>query len=235
MNNIPKHVAIIMDGNGRWAVQKKRPRSAGHQEGAKVVEKIIQHALDRNIKYLSLFALSLDNLKRPQRELNSLTALLISYLQKQSASLSDKHVRLNVIGDKSKLTTQLKEKIAAAEDNTQYNTRLVLTIALYYTGRFDILQAAKRLAHSVKMNYLTLDSIDEVTFENALLTHALPAPDLLIRTSGEQRLSNFMLWDCAYTEFYFTGVLWPDFTKGVFDQALEVFEKRNRRFGHVKS
>jgi undecaprenyl diphosphate synthase len=232
-HHLPLHVAIIMDGNGRWAEKRHLSRSAGHKEGSKVVEKVIEHAIKRRIKYLTLFAFSLDNLKRPKREINALMSLLTSYLQQRSDLFYRKNVRLNVIGDRTQFTKKLQTEISEVEEKTKENTSMILTVALYYTGRFDILQAAQRLAKEVKMGHLSLTDVDEFTFKNMLLTAALPSPDLLIRTSGEERISNFMLWDCAYTEFYFTQVLWPDFNAQAFDQALEAFSKRKRRFGHI--
>jgi len=233
MKKIPQHVAIIMDGNGRWATQRHLPRSAGHKEGSAIVQKVIEHAVRRKINYLTLFAFSLDNLIRPKREINALMKLLASYLKQHADELYEKGIRLNVIGDRSQFNKKLNDELLKAEQRTKTNAQITVTMALYYTGKWDIIQAVRRLAKVVQHGSLLPSAIDETTFQNALSTASLPPTDLLIRTSGEERISNFMLWDCAYAEFYFTQVLWPDFTEKVFDDALESFSRRKRRFGYI--
>lgn len=229
----PKHIAIIMDGNGRWATAKRLSRSAGHKEGAAVVPNIIEHALKKQIKYLTLFAFSLDNLVRPQREIDMLMKVLASYLRKQSDEFYKKGVRFNVIGDRSRIGKTLNKALVKVEERTKANKKITVTMALYYTGKWDIVQAARHLTQAVEQGQLSPSAINETAFQQALSTASLPPVDLLIRTSGEQRLSNFMLFDCAYAEFYFTKVLWPDFTAKTLDKALESFSKRKRRFGYI--
>ena len=233
MNKIPKHVAIIMDGNGRWATARHLSRSMGHQKGAEVVPNIVKHSIKKNIQYLTFFAFSLDNLIRPRSETNMLMTLLASYLRRHSDELYEKGVCLNVIGDRSKIGQKLNNELLKVEERTKTNKKVIVTIALYYTGKWDIVQAARQLAKAVEQGTLSASAIDKITFEKALSTASLPPVDLLIRTSGEQRISNFMLWDCAYAEFYFTKILWPDFTAKAFDDALESFSKRKRRFGYI--
>jgi undecaprenyl diphosphate synthase len=233
MNKTPTHVAIIMDGNGRWANARHLSRSAGHKAGAQIVQKVIEHAAKRNIKYLTLFAFSLDNLARPQREIDTLMRLLTSYLKDHGDELYEQGIRLHVIGDRSRFNKRLNDELIKLEAKTAENTRITVTMALYYTGKWDIVQACARLSKAVNQGSLPLSAIDEATFKNALSTAVLPPVDFLIRTSGEERLSNFLLWECAYAEFYFTKVLWPDFTDSVFDTALESFSKRKRRFGAI--
>jgi undecaprenyl diphosphate synthase len=233
MKKIPTHVAIIMDGNGRWATARHLPRSAGHKEGAAIVQQVIEHAVKRKIKYLTFFAFSLDNLVRPKREIDALMKLLTSYLQEHIDELCEKGIRLHVIGDRSRIHKKLNDELTKAETKTRENKRITVTMALYYTGKWDIVQAASRLVKAVLQGSLPETAVDEATFENALSTATLPPVDLLIRTSGEARISNFLLWQCAYAEFYFVKTLWPDFTSVTFDHALESFAKRKRRFGYI--
>lgn len=228
---LPKHVAIIMDGNGRWAKKRGFPRLYGHVKGANAVDKVIDHCLTKGIEVLTLFAFGFENWNRPDKEISSLQKLFYTQLRKKSVSLHKKNVRLKFIGEseafEKKLQLEEKNAVALTEDNT----RLTLVIAASYSGQWDICNAAKRLAEKVQQGTLSADAITPALLQENLATKDLPAPDLFIRTSGEQRLSNFLLWQLAYAELYFTPVYWPDFSVKEFDKALEWFADRERRFG----
>ena len=227
----PTHVAVIMDGNGRWAKARGLPRVAGHRRGADAVRATIEAAIDQGVRHLTLFGFSSENWKRPVEEVSDLMGLLRHYLRAELADLHRNGVRLRIVGERTRLAADIIGLIANAEETTQRNVRLELTIALSYGGRADIVQAACRLAADVAAGRLAVDDIDEARFGGALWTHGTPDPDLLIRTSGEKRISNFLLWQCAYAEFVFVDTLWPDFGKREFADAIAEFRRRERRYG----
>ena len=229
--NVPKHVAIIMDGNGRWAKKKRMPRNYGHTQGSKNVEKICEIAYKMGIQYLTVYAFSTENWMRPQEEIDALMKLLGTYLETSIKTSAKNNMRVRVIGDTSRLSEEIKQSIVALEEASRNNTGLNFQVAINYGGRDELLRAVKALAKDVKSNIIELDSIDEAVFERYLDTKDIPDPDLLIRTSGEQRLSNYLLWQMAYTEFYFTEVLWPDFDKKELTKAVEYYSSRTRKFG----
>ena len=230
---IPAHVAIIMDGNGRWAKARGLPRTAGHRKGAESVKATVRAAGELGVKYLTLFGFSHENWARPADEVHDLMGLLRLYVQRHLKELVESNVRLQVIGERARLPKEIQAHIADAEAQTADNDGLVLTIALSYGGRQEILAAAKKIAASAASGDLTPEDLDEAGFTGFLDTAAMPDPDLLIRTSGEQRISNFLLWQCAYTELVFTEVLWPDFGAEDLSAAIHTFQKRERRFGAV--
>ena len=227
----PPHVAIIMDGNGRWAKARGLPRIAGHRAGAEAVRRTLTASVELGIKYLTLFGFSSENWKRPVDEVSDLMGLLRHYIRGEIAELHRNGVRLRVIGERAKLPPDVVGMIDNAETLTAGNDRLNLSIALSYGGRAEIALAARRLAEDVASGQLAPDAIDEDTFAARLLTAGIPDPDLLIRTSGEQRISNFLLWQTAYAELVFTPTLWPDFAKGDLEKAVRDFHGRDRRYG----
>jgi undecaprenyl diphosphate synthase len=227
----PTHVAIIMDGNGRWAKARGLPRTAGHRRGAEAVRRTLTAAGEFGIAYLTLFGFSSENWKRPVDEVDDLMGLLRHYIRAEIAELHAKGVRLRIIGDRRRLAPDIVTLIANAEALTAGNTGITLTIALSYGGRAEIVMAAERLAAAAKAGRLDPAAIDEATFARHLLTDGLPDPDLVIRTSGEQRLSNFLLWQTAYSELVFTDTLWPDFGKPELEKALRDYHGRERRYG----
>lgn len=228
----PRHVAIIMDGNGRWATQRSLPRTAGHKQGAESARRVVSAAAELGIEYLTLFGFSSENWSRPQAEVRELMKLLRHYLRSETAELHKNGARLRVIGDRSAFDPDIIQLIENAESLTAGNAKITLVIALNYGGRNDILQAAQKLAvHYAAHPEENINS--EELFPQFLMTAGIPDPDVLIRTSGEQRVSNFLLWQCAYTEFVFTQTLWPDFDKKDLEQALEDYATRDRRFGGV--
>ena len=230
---LPRHVAIIMDGNGRWASQRRMPRIAGHRAGVSSVRATVEACGKLGIEVLTLFAFSSENWRRPQQEVGLLMELFLSALQHESKKLDDNNVKLQVIGDQSRFSDKLRQEIAKAERLTEGNTGLRLVVAANYGGRWDITQAAQRLAAEVESGSLEAHQISEEHLNRHLCLAGLPEPDLFIRTGGEQRISNFLLWQLAYTELYFTDVLWPDFDQTVFKQALDSFAGRQRRFGRT--
>lgn len=225
------HVAIIMDGNGRWAQARGLPRTAGHKAGAEAVRRTIKAAVNLGVPYLTLFGFSSENWKRPTSEIGDLMGLLRLYLRNEIVELDKEGVCLRVIGNRTRFDADIQKLINDAEERTQGNTRLNLTIALSYGGRQEILDAARALAERVQRGEIAPGDIDETGFQSMLYTADLPDPDLVIRTSGEQRVSNFLLWQVAYAEFVFTDVLWPDFDESTLAGALEDFRGRERRFG----
>ncbi len=227
----PKHVAIIMDGNGRWAQRRMLPRALGHKRGVEAVRQAIEGAIQSNVGYLTLYAFSSENWNRPQDEVKDLMGLLKLYLSKEINELDKEGVRLKVIGNRSRLSADINNSINAAEERTKSNSRLQLIIALSYGSRDEIVQATKAIAKKVESGEIAAADINDTLISNNLYTSAIPDPDLLIRTSGEQRLSNFLLWQCAYSEFYFTETLWPDFTSDEFCKAVTCFLERDRRYG----
>ena len=233
MKSLPKHIAMIMDGNGRWAERRMLPRVAGHHRGVETLRMVVQSCIKLNIPALTLFAFSTENWQRPKAEVKLLMTLLQNLLHNEVQQLHENSVKLLVIGDLEPLSPSLQQAIIQAQNLTQHNTGLVLNIALNYGGRWDIVHAAKQLCQQVQDGTLTSDEINEDLFCSKLSLHGLPDPDLLIRTSGEQRISNFLLWQLAYTEIYFTPTLWPDFSAIEFDLALDFFSNRQRRFGRI--
>ncbi len=232
MSKIPKHVSIIMDGNGRWARGRGLERLEGHKAGVESVRAATEFAAENGIGYLSLFAFSEENWNRPQSEISGLMELMIDAIMSERSTLMDNNVRFRAVGDMSRLSKTLVDKISDIEESTAVNKGLVLIIFLSYSGRWDITNAVNKYIEKLRDSVASIDQL--VTTEclgNLLSTAGIPDPDLLIRTSGEQRVSNYMLWQCAYTEFYFTDVLWPDFRKNDFKRALDTYADRERRYG----
>jgi undecaprenyl diphosphate synthase len=232
---IPKHIAIIMDGNGRWANARGLPRNAGHRAGVKAVRASIEHCARSGVQALTLFAFSSENWKRPQEEVGLLMTLFLEALDREVAELDKNEIRVCFIGDRALLSKALQERIRLAEERTAKNTRLTVVVAVAYGGRWDVVQAARQLADECVAGRLNSTAIDEAALERHLslsgINIEMPDPDLFIRTGGEQRISNFLLWNLAYTELYFTPVLWPDFDAKELDRAIEFFGGRERRFG----
>ncbi|MDI7741694.1 isoprenyl transferase [Lysinibacillus fusiformis] len=231
---LPYHIAIIMDGNGRWAKKRAMPRIAGHHEGMQTVRKITRIADDIGIKVLTLYAFSTENWKRPKSEVEYLMSLPQMFLNSFMPELMERNIRVEMIGDKEGLPSNTKSALNEAMEKTKNNTGLILNFAMNYGSRAEIVNAMKDIMIEVNNGNLTLEEVDEKTIDQYLLTSKLPEPDLLIRTSGEVRLSNFMLWQLAYTEFWFTDVLWPDFDKETFMEAIQAYQQRNRRYGGLK-
>jgi undecaprenyl diphosphate synthase len=232
-NGNPKHIAIIMDGNGRWAQKRYLPRVIGHQAGVRTVRKIVEYCVKEKIAVLSLFAFSSENWRRPTEEVSLLMKLFMATLQSEIDSLARNNIRLLCIGDRQAFSPLLQDKIAQGEAQTQSNKGLHLVIAANYGGRWDICQAAQQVMQKIITGQLAETSLTETLIEQHLSTAGLPEPDLFIRTGGEERVSNFLLWQLAYTEFYFTPVLWPDFDQEALVQAIQSFRGRQRRFGHT--
>jgi undecaprenyl diphosphate synthase len=230
---IPRHVAIIMDGNGRWARERNLPRHAGHKAGVKSVRSVVEESARKNIEVLTLFAFSSENWRRPEEEITLLMELFLVALRRETRRLSDNNVQLRIIGDTSAFPDKLQRSIVSAQQETADNSGLVLQIAANYGGRWDIAQAIRRIAEQVEAGTISPQEIDESTLEGELSFPDLPPPDLFIRTGGEQRLSNFLLWQAAYAELYFTPVLWPDFDATEYHSALDSFSGRQRRFGRT--
>lgn len=230
---LPKHVAIIMDGNGRWAKKQGNNRIYGHQNGVTSVRETVEACAELGIDYLTLYAFSTENWKRPQHEIDALMSLLVSTVDSEMKTLMDNNVKLRTIGDLESLPDNVNEKLRYASNQTANNTGLTLILALSYSARWEIAHAAKQIAEAIKNKQISSGDIDEDTFTNFLTTFKYPDPELLIRTSGELRLSNFLLWQLAYAELYFTKTLWPDFRKEHFYRALLDFQNRERRFGQT--
>lgn len=231
---IPQHVAIILDGNGRWAKKRFLPRNMGHAQGAKVVEQICEDAHNLGIKYLTVYAFSTENWKRPEDEVKALMKLLDKYLKNCLERSKKNNMRVRVIGDITQLSEKLQKQILELEEKSADCTGLTFTVALNYGGRDELIRAMKKMTNDVKSGKLESDDISEEIFSNYLDTKDIPDPDLMIRTSGEQRISNYLLWQLAYTEFYFTDVLWPDFNKKELEKAIAYYGERDRRYGSVK-
>lgn len=232
--NIPQHVAIILDGNGRWAKSKGMPRNYGHAQGSKNVERICEEAWRMGIKYLTVYAFSTENWNRPADEVNALMKLLRNYMKTCLTTAAKNDMKVRVIGDISRLDEDIRKRILELEEATKNNGGLNFQIAINYGSRDELMRAVRKLAADCKEGRAEPEEIEEELFEDYLDTRGIPDPDLLIRTSGEQRLSNFLLWQLAYTEFYFADVHWPDFTKGELIKAVEAYNARDRRFGGVK-
>lgn len=235
-DNKAKHIAIIMDGNGRWAARRGLPRKMGHRQGVESVRRVIRAASDMNIDYLTLFGFSSENWQRPESEVNEIMNLLRYYLRSETAELHRNGARLRIIGDRESLAQDIVDLIENAEEITKYNKNVTVVIAINYGGRLDIAHAARRFLMDCKDADTVPDLYDvEMQFSQYLMTAGIPDPDILIRTSGELRVSNFLLWQCAYAELIFTETLWPDFGQKDLDAALEEYAMRERRFGRLKS
>lgn len=230
---IPRHIAIIMDGNGRWAQDRGLPRFRGHQKGVERIRDVIRAANEIGVGYLTLYAFSKENWVRPKDEVDFLMKLLSQYLDQELTELKKNRIRFNVIGRREDLPKEIQEKIERNMRETAAFDKLTLTLALSYSGRVEITEACRKIAAEVKAGKLVPEAIEEATVQGALYTHDLPDPDLLIRTSGELRLSNFLLWQVSYAEIYVTDKFWPDFSPEEFRKAVEAFQKRERRFGFV--
>ncbi|AOZ95881.1 undecaprenyl diphosphate synthase [Butyrivibrio hungatei DSM 14810] len=233
--NVPEHVAIILDGNGRWAKEKGMPRNYGHMQGAKAVEDILVDARDIGIKYLTVYAFSTENWTRPEAEVSALMTILRNYLKTSIKKSMKNNVRCRVIGERSALSDDIQKAIGELEEATAGNTGLTFTIAINYGSRDEITRSVRKIAEKVKAGEVLPEDISEKMIAENLDTNYLPDPDLLIRTCNEQRISNYLLWQCAYTEFYFTPVAWPDFNKAELLKAVEAYSKRTRKFGGLKT
>lgn len=229
--NIPAHIAVIMDGNGRWAKQRNLPRLAGHKAGMEAVRACVKACQAEDVKYLTLYAFSSENWKRPVDEVKGLMLLLTTYLNREIAELHKQNVRMNFIGIRSGLSSDIQKLLKKSEDKTKDNTGLTLTIALNYGSRAEIVEATKSIAKQIASGDLTTDEVTEDFFSSQLDTMDMPDPDMVIRTSGEERLSNFLMWQCAYSEFIFIEENWPDFDKVTLKKSIEEFQKRDRRYG----
>jgi undecaprenyl diphosphate synthase len=230
-DNLPKHLAIIMDGNGRWAKQKGLLRTLGHESGTKSVKVTVETCAKMGIENLTLYAFSTENWNRPKFEVDTLMKLLVSSLKKELKTLQENNIRLNSIGNLSKMPSSILKELNEVIEKTKNNTRMTLTLALSYGSREELLNVVKNISDKVKNNIISIDTIDESIINQHLYTHNLPDVDLLIRTSGEHRISNFLLWQIAYAELFFTDVLWPDFTEEHLYEAIISYQKRERRFG----
>lgn len=232
-DKIPKHIAIIMDGNGRWASEKGLPRTEGHKRGAETVRTILEHAKERGIKYVTLFAFSSENWNRPKEEVKVLMDLFRKYMKDDVAELQKKKVRVTFIGDRSRFPEDMQDRMNEVERETADYKDFHVILALSYGARDDMIAAIKRIAMDVMDRKCMISNINEDVVNDALSTHGIPYPDLVIRTSGEQRVSNFLLWEIAYAELYFTPIYWPDFNEQDLDIAIEAYGRRNRRFGKI--
>lgn len=230
---IPTHVAIIMDGNGRWAKKRRMPRSIGHQQGAKRLEEVCRAAAEMGIKYLTVYAFSTENWTRPEDEIDTLMKILRNYLADSIKKARDNNMRIRVIGDISRLDLDIQERIQRLEEVSASNTGLNFQIALNYGSRNEIMRAIQHIMEDYRQEKVTIEDLKEEVFSSYLDTKDIPDPDLLIRTSGEQRISNYLLWQCAYSEFYFPEILWPDFDKNALKEAVRQYTARDRRFGGV--
>ncbi len=229
----PRHIAIIMDGNGRWAQKRFLPRAFGHRAGVKAVRKIVEYCATHKIEVLSLFAFSSENWRRPEEEVSLLMSLFMVTLQREINKLDRNNIRLRFIGDRSAFSEKLQQKMTEGEVQTQHNDALTLVVAANYGGHWDICQAMQKIATKIADGELSRDAINDQLINQYLSTADLPEPDLFIRTGGEQRVSNFMLWQLAYAELYFTPTLWPDFDQQSLEEAIQSFKSRQRRFGHT--
>jgi undecaprenyl diphosphate synthase len=230
---MPRHVAIIMDGNGRWARLKGKSRIEGHIAGVESVRDVVEASAQLGIEYLTLFTFSIENWKRPEREVSALMQLLIKVLRKETRQLHDNNIRLNVIGNHQLLPDRVKDTLRETMELTKNNNSLVLSIALSYSGKWDIVQACRHIAHEVQAGRIDPKQVNEQLIESFMSTSVIPDPELLIRTSGEFRISNFMLWQSAYSEIYFTNTYWPDFRRAQLYDAIRDFQSRERRFGQT--
>jgi undecaprenyl diphosphate synthase len=233
LSNLPRHIAIIMDGNGRWAKKRQLPRPVGHRHGAEALRHIVESCNDLGVEYLTVFAFSTENWRRPSTEIGIIMNLFIEYLRKELLSMHEKNLRIKAIGELDLLPEPVKDEFLTAMERTKDNDGLLFCLAVNYGSRLEITKAARALAEQVKNGCLEPDEINEEIFSKNLYTAGLPDPDLLIRPSGELRISNFLLWQLAYAEFYYSDVLWPDFTPRELTKAIVSYQKRDRRFGGV--
>ncbi|WP_285058587.1 isoprenyl transferase [Pedobacter ginsengisoli] len=233
INKLPQHIAVIMDGNGRWAKNQGKIRHFGHESGVLSVKDIVEGCADIGIKYLTVYAFSTENWNRPAEEVNALMELLISTINQETATLTKNNIRLNAIGDIASLPQKCIDDLKSAMEKTADNTRCTLTLALSYSSKWELVTAAKKLAQQVIDQKIKIEEIDEKSFAAQLTTFDMPEPELMIRTSGEHRVSNFLLWQMAYTELYFTDTLWPDFRREDLFEAIVDYQKRERRFGKI--
>lgn len=233
LTHIPKHVAFIMDGNGRWAKKRGMPRLFGHNAGTETIKKIVKESQRIGIDFITFYAFSTENWKRPSDEVDGLMKILVKFIQSEIDEIHENNVVVSILGDVTALPKPARDSVAYAIEKTKDNTGMHFNIALNYGGRNEILKAVCDIAEEVKVGNLEVSDIDEALFASHLYTKGMPDPDLMIRTSGEKRLSNFLLWQLAYSEFVFLDLFWPDFSEGVFRQALIEFDQRNRRFGAV--
>ncbi|MBI1226551.1 MAG: isoprenyl transferase [Bacteroidetes bacterium] len=231
LEKLPRHIAVIMDGNGRWAKEQGMARVFGHRNGVKAVRETTEACTELGVEYLTLYAFSTENWKRPESEVNALMTLLVETIKNEINTLNENGVRLRAIGDISRLPEKSRNTLLQAMENTSGNTRMTLVLALNYSAKWEIVEAARKLALATKSGEIEATAIDEDAFANALSTSGIPDPELLIRTSGENRISNFLLWQIAYAELYFTPTLWPDFRREHLYQAIIDFQNRERRFG----
>jgi undecaprenyl diphosphate synthase len=230
-SSLPRHVAVVMDGNGRWANKRHLPRAAGHKAGVSATRKIVENCAKKGIEALTIFAFSSENWNRPKAEVSSLMSLFVTTITAEVKKLDKKNVRVRFIGDRARFSGKLQQSIQNSEELTRDNTGLQLNIAANYGGRWDIVNACRRLAEAVKEGAVAVDDIDEEMFDSSVCLSEMPAPDLFIRTGGEQRISNFLIWQLAYSELYFIDTLWPDFSGEDFEASLEWYASRQRRFG----
>ncbi|MBK1439566.1 isoprenyl transferase [Parapedobacter sp. ISTM3] len=228
---LPQHIAIIMDGNGRWAKERGKLRVFGHQNGVAAVRDTVEGAVEIGVKYLTLYAFSTENWNRPKLEVSALMELLVNTINKETKTLMDNGVRLNAIGDLTKLPAKCRRQLQEAMEKTAANTNCTLTLALSYSARWEITEAAKQLARQVQSGQISPDDIDENLFAQHLATRTMPDPELMVRTSGEQRISNYLLWQLAYAELYFIDKMWPEFRRMDLFEAIVAYQKRERRFG----
>lgn len=234
LDKVPAHIAIIMDGNGRWAKSRFMPRTYGHKVGVETIRKVVKECSRLGVKYLTLYAFSTENWKRPKDEVSALMGLLVKYLRNELEELHKNNVKILTIGDISKLPEACIEELALAKEKTKDNTGLVMSLALNYGGRNDLVNAVKNISQDLVDGKISLDDIGDNLISSHLSTNESPDPDLVIRTSGEQRLSNFLLWELAYSEFYFTDIHWPDFDEKELQEAIFAYQSRDRRFGAIK-
>lgn len=234
LDKVPAHIAIIMDGNGRWAKSRFMPRTYGHKVGVETIRKVVKECSRLGVKYLTLYAFSTENWKRPKDEVSALMGLLVKYLRNELEELHKNNVKILTIGDISKLPEACIEELALAKEKTKDNTGLVMSLALNYGGRNDLVNAVKNISQDLVDGKISLDDIGDSLISSHLSTNESPDPDLVIRTSGEQRLSNFLLWELAYSEFYFTDIHWPDFDEKELQKAIFAYQSRDRRFGAIK-
>ncbi len=232
-NPVPSHVGIIMDGNGRWAKNQGKPRLFGHNRGVEIISNIIQAAIELKIKYLTLFSFSTENWQRPTEEINGLFELIETFIDAKQNDFLKEEIRFTIIGDLSAFPNHIIQKLSNLVHDSQNHLKMTVCIALNYGGKHDIVQAAQSFAREISQGKLAIEDLTEARFAQYLYTNTMPEPELIIRTSGEQRISNFLLWQIAYSELYFSDTLWPDFTRECFFQAITAYQTRNRRIGNI--